>query len=140
MKVIQFLAILIFLTGFGYISYHLLMDFSDITPEQKEEVIRNACATNELQGDECLKYIESQLYWLNRTITKKTMKALQFLIIILFIYGFSHFLYRLFLSYDGETVTPEAKEELMKDACDNNKLSNIDCLNYEGTDYEERYK
>ncbi len=62
MKVIQFLAILIFLTGFGYISYHLLMDFSDITPEQKEEVIRNACATNELQGDECLKYIESQLY------------------------------------------------------------------------------
>ena len=68
------------------------------------------------------------------------MKALQFLIIILFIYGFSHFLYSLFLSYDGETVTPEAKEELMKDACDNNKLSSIDCLNYKGTDHEERYK
>ena len=62
MKVIQLLAVLIFLAGFGYISYYILMDFSDITPELKEEVIRNACATNELQGDECLKYVESQLY------------------------------------------------------------------------------
>ena len=139
MKVIRFLAVLLFLTGFGYISYYVLMYFSNITPEQKEGVIKNACATNELQGDECLKYVESQLYWLHHTITKrpKTMKALQLVVVLLLAYAFSHFIYTLFI--DTKPVTPEAKEELIKKACDSNKISSIDCLDYEGKDYEERY-
>ena len=68
----------------------------------------------------------------------KTMKALQLVVVLLLSYAFSHFIYTFFI--DTKPVTPEAKEKLIKEACDNNKISSIDCLDYEGKDYEELYK
>ena len=64
------------------------------------------------------------------------MKALQFLAIIIFIYGFSHLIYRAFLSYDGKPVTPEEKQKLMEEACANNNLVSIDCVNHRNNDID----
>ena len=62
MKVLQFVAVLVLMSGFSYWFYTTVMKYTGLTPEQRNEVIRAACAANEISGDECLKYIESRLY------------------------------------------------------------------------------
>ena len=45
-----------------YSVYKVLMKYSAVTPEQRAGVIRTACATGELGGDDCFKYTERRRY------------------------------------------------------------------------------